>query len=224
MQTLPYKHLGKSDWLIPAGLLAVSFIPVVAGVMRLSQLSAGTVMTAENARFIAAPMPVALHIVAAGLFSLLGAFQFSSGLRERNPKWHRASGRIVAVSGVVAALSGMWMTLMFPIPAALQGDLLFAVRLLAGAAMVLAIVMAVVAAMKRNSQKHRAWMIRGYALGQGAGMQVVVLLPWMMLVGTPSAWQRDVLMSLAWLINVIVAETIIKALSIDNFRFFKAKP
>lgn len=219
---LTYKQLSKRDWQIPAGLLAISFIPIVAGVLRVVQIADNTAITPENARFVATPIPVILHIICAVLFSLLGAFQFSTGLRQRYPQWHKASGRIVAASGVVAALSGLWMTAMFPIPAVLQGDLLFWVRLLVGTAMLLAIVLAVTAAMNRDIAKHRAWMIRGYALGQGAGMQVVVLMPWMLIVGTPSALLRDVLMSLAWLINLAVAEMLIKKHFFEIPRFYKA--
>ena len=216
------KRVSKPEWLIPVGLLAISFIPIVAGALRVGQLAAGTAITPENARFVAAPIPVVLHIIGASLFSLSGAFQFSAALRQRSPQWHRVSGRVVAASGVVVALSGMWMTVMYPIPAALQGDLLFGVRLLAGAAMLMAIVLAVTAAMHRNIARHRAWMIRGYALGLGAGTQVVVLLPCMLILGTPSTLQRDVLMSLAWLINLAVAEMIIKKRPIEFFSFSKA--
>jgi hypothetical protein len=60
-------------------------------------------------------------------------------------------------------------------------------------------------------------MIRAYALGQGAGMQVVVLLPWMLVIGAPTMLQRDVLMSLAWLINLLVAEMAIQRWAPRNF-------
>jgi uncharacterized membrane protein len=221
---LLHKQVSKPEWLIPVGLMAISFMPMVAGALRVVQLAAGTAITPENARFFTAPVPVVLHIIGASLFSLLGAFQFSAALRQRSPQWHKVSGRIVAASGVVVALSGIWMTLMYPIPAALQGDLLFGVRLLVGVAMLMAIVLAVNAAMHRDISKHRAWMIRVYALGQGAGTQVVVLLPWMLIVGTPSTLLRDVLMSLAWLINLAVAEMIIQKRPIRFFSFSKAIP
>ncbi len=214
----------KADWLVPAGLLAISFIPIVAGVLRVAPVVAGAAITPENARFAGAPIPVVLHIIGAIFFSVLGAFQFSTGWCQRYPQWHKVSGRVVAASGAVAALSGMWMTVMYPIPAALQGDLLFCVRLLAGIAMLIAIVLGVTAAMHREFAKHLAWMIRGYALGQGAGMQVVVLLPWMLILGTPSALQRDVVMSLAWLINLAIAEMIIQKPSFYFLRFYKAIP
>jgi hypothetical protein len=53
-------------------------------------------------------------------------------------------------------------------------------------------------------------MIRAYALGQGAGTQVLILLPWMLLTGHSGGWARDVLMTLAWLVNIAVAEYIIQ--------------
>jgi hypothetical protein len=49
--------------LIPAGLIALSIVPVVAGAFRLVQLGGGAEITPENARFFAAPLPVVLHIV-----------------------------------------------------------------------------------------------------------------------------------------------------------------
>jgi hypothetical protein len=39
---------------------------------------------------------------------------------------------------------------------------------------------------------------------------VVVLLPWMLVIGKPTVLQRDVLMSTAWLINLVIAEMAIQ--------------
>jgi uncharacterized membrane protein len=214
----------RIDWKIPLALLLISAIPFAAGVARLVGLASHTEINADNARFFAAPVVVVLHIVNASLFSVLGALQFSAGLRQRNPLWHRVSGRIVVASGVATALSGLWMTVMFPIPPALQGDLLYGVRLLVSIAMVISIVLAVSAVMRRDIAKHRAWMMRGYALGQGAGMQVVILLPWMLLIGAPSVLQRDLLMSLAWLVNLFFAEWVIQRQHQEAFFFYKVRP
>ena len=200
----------RIDWKMPLALLLISAIPFAAGIARLSGLAGSPAIGTENARFIAAPLPVIVHILSASVFCVLGALQFSSTLRQRSPKLHRLLGRIVATSGVFTALSGLWMTVMYPIPQELQGDMLYAVRVFVSVAMLLSIYWAVVAAMRYDIATHRAWMIRAYALGQGAGMQVVVLLPWMLVIGTPTMLQRDVLMSLAWLINLLVAEMAIQ--------------
>lgn len=195
----------RIDWKVPLALLALSAIPMAAGMARLLSLADAPEISTDDARFNEAPLPVLLHIVSASLFSVLGALQFSAGLRQRSPRWHRLGGRVVAASGVLAALSGVWMTMDYPIPAALQGDLLYGVRVFVGMAMVLSIVKAVAAVLAGDLGRHRVWMVRAYALGQGAGMQVVLLLPWMLLIGTPSMLQRDLLMSLAWLVNLLLA-------------------
>ena len=70
----------RSEWLIPAGLIALSVIPVAAGTVRLVQLGGGAEITPDNARFFAAPLPVVLHIISASLYCIMGAFQFAPRL------------------------------------------------------------------------------------------------------------------------------------------------
>ena len=54
-------------------------------------------------------------------------------------------------------------------------------------------------------------MIRGYAIGMGAGTQVLTHLPWFIFVnGTPGEGPRTVMMGSAWVINVLVAEWVIR--------------
>src|SRR5690606_28260230 len=57
---------------------------------------------------------------------------------------------------------------------------------------------------------HGEWMIRAYALGMGAGTQVLTHLPWFILVGRPTELSRTILMGGAWAINAAVAEWIIR--------------
>ncbi|MBT5707899.1 MAG: DUF2306 domain-containing protein, partial [Verrucomicrobia bacterium] len=45
-----------------------------------------------------------------------------------------------------------------------------------------------------------------YALGQGAGTQVLVVIPWHLLIGEPSGLTRDLLMTFAWIVNLYVAQ------------------
>jgi uncharacterized membrane protein len=212
----------RIDCKVPLVLLVISAIPLAAGVARLVGLAGNPEISTENARFVAAPFAVIVHILNASLFSILGAFQFSSGLRQRNPGWHWVSGRIVVASGIFAALTGLWMTVIYPIPPELQGDLLYAVRVFVSVAMLYSIFLAVAAVKGGDIATHRAWMIRAFALGQGAGMQVLVLLPWMLLIGKPSMLHRDLLMSLGWLINLLVAEMAIQRWSPRNLKLHRA--
>jgi len=202
--------LPSASWRRPASLLLLSLVPVAAGTLRLAGLASGGAITPENARFMAMPLPFVLHMVGATLFCLLGAFQFDLAICRRLPGLHRALGRLVATCGILAALSGLWMTAGYPIPAELQGDLLYGVRLVVGLSMALAIVVAVRAVLRRRIAQHRAWMIRAYALGQGAGTQVLLLLPVTLVAGAPTGLFRDALMALAWGVNVLFAEWIIR--------------
>ena len=104
----------RKGWPIAAGLLALSVIPVAAGVVRLVSLATGETITLANARFFAHPLPVQLHIFGASLFCVLGVLQFWPGFRHRFPRWHRVVGRIAAPAGIVAGLSGLWMNQFYP--------------------------------------------------------------------------------------------------------------
>ena len=189
----------------------LSFVPVIAGMVRLSGLASGDSVTPENARFVTMPTPVVLHIVCASMFCVLGAFQFDSALRQRFPRLHRIAGRVAAPCGIVAALTGLWMTAAYAIPAELQGPLLYGVRMVVGLAMTLAVVVSVRAVLQRRITQHKAWMVRAYALGQGAGTLVLILLPVTLLAGAPTFFFRDVLMASAWGLNMAFAEWVIRS-------------
>lgn len=197
-----------TEWLSPAVLVFLSLVPIAAGAARMTQLVGGAEITPENARFFASPIPIVLHIVSVTIYSLVGAFQFGAGFRRKRPRWHRIAGRVLVVCGLVAGLSGLWMAHFYPWPA-YDGNLLYGMRLLFGSAMVLSIGLGFRAVRRWDFETHRAWMIRGYAIGLGAGTQVFTHLPWLFL-GQPNQWERALSMGAGWIINVIVAEWIIR--------------
>jgi hypothetical protein len=192
---------------VPAALIVLSAVPVLAGAVRVVQLAVGARITAENARFFASPVPVVLHIVGASVFCVLGAFQFVPGLRRHG--WHRMAGRLTVPCGLIAALAGLWMTLFYPRPPG-DGDLLAAFRLVFGSLMAVAIVLAFMAIRRRDVVTHRAWMTRAYAVGVGAGTQAVVTALWSVFAGAPEGVTRTLLLGVGWAINLVVAERIIR--------------
>lgn len=198
-----------SDWLIPTGLLALAFIPIAAGVFRMTRLIGGAAITPQNARFFAAPIPVTLHILSVTMFSIIGAFQFSPGLRRRFPGWHRAAGRVLVAGGLVAALSGLWMAMFYAIVPA-DNLLLHTLRLIFGLAMAASIVMGLVAIRQRQFDEHQAWMQRAYAIGMGAGTQALVQIPYVIILGQPASLPHSLLMGGAWIINLAVVEWLIR--------------
>lgn len=201
----------RATWrgrLIPAGLIVLSLVPVIAGAERVSQLAGGGTVTAANARFFDSPVPVIVHIVGSTVFLLLGALQFAPELRRR--AWHRRAGRLVAPAGLLSAASAAWMTVFYALPPEVTGPGLSALRLVLAAIMACGIVVAFAAIRRGDVRTHRAWMMRAYAIGLGAGTQVLTFLPWTLIAGPPSPIGHTLLMAAGWAINLTVAEIVIR--------------
>jgi hypothetical protein len=199
----------RPAWLLPAALIALSLVPVLAGALRLTEVASGAAVTPDNARFMAVPLPVVVHIIGASLYCVLGALQFAPGLRRRHIGWHRAAGRLLVPCGLAAALSGIWMTLFYDLPDH-DSTLLAVFRVGFGSTMALSIVLGFLAVLRGDITTHRAWMMRGYAIGQGAGSQAFILGPWMIVFGDTDPLSRALLMAAAWTINLAVAEWFIR--------------
>ena len=199
----------RGVWRLPAALIFLSIIPLIFGALRLNELASGAEITPDNARFFASPTPVVLHIVSSGLYALLGAFQFVSRLWQRGAKWHRWAGRLLVPCGLVVGFSGLWMTLFYPRPND-ASNLLYLFRLLFGSGMVLSIVLGYIAILRRDIRQHQAWMVRAYAIGLGAGTQVLTGMIGAIIFGAPNEFENALLKGAAWAINLAVAEWIIR--------------
>jgi len=191
----------RRGWLVAAGLILLSVIPVIGGAFRLTELSGGAAITPDNARFFAAPVPIVAHIVGATVYSLLGAFQFVPALRGRRA-WHRIAGLVLIPAGLIAALSGLWMAVFVASAPDAGSTLLVGLRLAFGSAMV--------AFRRRDFGRHGAWMTRAYALGVAAGTQAIVFTIWVIGGGPTDNLTTAVLMGTAWAINATVAEIVIR--------------
>lgn len=197
-------------------LLFLSLVPCIGGTLRLVELAGGTTPIPVNPRVQLSPLPAMVHIVTSVFYCVVGAFQFLPSIRGRFPGWHRGTGKALIFSGVVSALSGVWMTHFYTFPDTLQGPLLYWVRMLLGWTMAVFILLGLRAILKKRVLKHRAWMMRGYALGLGAGTQVILFIPLILTIGEPIGITRDALMVLAWVINLLIAEWLIRNAAINT--------
>ncbi|MCL1872042.1 MAG: DUF2306 domain-containing protein [Promicromonosporaceae bacterium] len=200
---------GLRPWLVPAGLVLLSLVPVAAGAARLGELASDPAVTAANARFVEAPVPVVIHIVSVTVYSLVGAFQFAPELRRRHPRYHRFAGRVLVPAGLLTAASGIWMTLTYDLPAK-DTPVVDGARLVVGTAMAACLVLGVAAILRGDVTHHRAWMARAYALAMGAGTQAVIIAPFTLATGTEPPVRNTVLMLLAWVLNVAVVEVVLR--------------
>jgi uncharacterized membrane protein len=203
------KQAPKALWLIPTGLILLALIPIISGSLRLTQLSGGPELIPEAERFTGFPLPVILHIISGILFSVVGAFQFLPGLRRGKRSWHKMAGRVLLPAGFVLALSGLWMASFSSLPAG-DGPLLRVIRLVFGTYMIVSLALAVRAIVRREFVTHGAWMTRAYALGIAAGTQAIFLIPGSIIFGSAHELSRAVAMGAAWLVNLGVAELVIR--------------
>ena len=175
---------------------------------RVVQLLGGPELIPADQRFAGFPLPLVVHIVGASAFLIVGAFQLVPRFRRKHPGWHRRAGRVLAVAGLLVAGSAIWMTLFYAAKPG-TGSLLYVLRLVFASAMAICLVLGVTAIRRGDVVAHRAWMIRPTRSAwppvhrhsrEGSAARSF---------GTGEL-QRDLAMGSAWVINLAVAEWVIR--------------
>lgn len=216
--------LTTREWTIFISIVVYSSIPALGGMVRLFELAGGPALMPENPRVLADPSPVILHIIGSFVFCIAGAMQFLPSVRRHHPSLHRKMGYVLVIAGCVSAASGVWMTWFFTFPDALQGSLLFVVRITLGFLMIGLIGWAVMAVRAGDFNRHGALMLRVYAIGQGASTQALLGIGWIVIFDAePAGLMRDVFMVHCWLLNLVAAEILIHR-SIINARTMSPAP
>lgn len=195
-------------WPVPVALLVLSTIPLAAGTLRLVQLAGGPELMPADDRFTGFPAALVAHITGAAVFALVGMFQFVPRIRRQHRAWHRRAGRVVAAAGLAIAGSALWLTLFYEAQPG-TGHLLYVLRLVFGSAMAVSLVLGFTAIRRHDIPAHRAWMIRAYALGLGAGTQVFTEGIGEAIFGTGEL-AGDLAKGAAWAINLTIAEWVIR--------------
>lgn len=205
----PRPRRRRGGWAVPIGLVALGLVPMLAGSLRLVELAGGPAALHPDARFTATPLPVVVHVASSIVFTLAGAFQVSDAARRQWPAWHRVAGRVLVPLGLASGGSGLWLTIGLPwLPG--DGWSLHLLRLVFGGGMVAAALLGVGALVRRRYRDHGHWMLRAYALGAAAGTQAVLSLPVAILAGTPTGGLRAALLGAGWVVNLAVAEWVIR--------------
>ncbi len=198
----------RSGWPIALGLVLLSTVPLTAGVLRLVQSAGGPQVFPADERFTGVPRALLLHIVSSAVFALVGALQLLPRFRRRHLTWHRRAGRVLSVAGLVVATSALWMTLLYQ-PQPGTGRLLFVFRMVVATATAASLVLGFTAIRRRDIAAHRAWMVRAYALGLGAGTQVLTQGLTEAFLGTDVV-VGDLAKGAGWAINLAVAEWLLR--------------
>ncbi len=147
---------------------------------------------------------IAVHAVAASTALILGTMQLSSVVRRRWPGLHRASGWLYVLGCIVGAASALVLSAGLssgPVAAAGFGVL--------GVLWLHATMQGLRSARARDFSRHRAWMIRAYAL-TFAAVTLRIYLPVSQFIGIDFAIAYRCIAWLAWVPNVVIAEVCIR--------------
>jgi uncharacterized membrane protein len=198
----------RGGWSVAVGLVLLSAVPLTAGTLRLVQLVGGPAIFPADRRFDAFPVALVVHVLGSATFAFLGALQFVRGFRRRHHTWHRRAGRALVVAGLLVVASALWLTLCYDAQPG-SGRVLFVTRLVVAPAMAVALVLGLMAIRRRDVAAHRAWMIRAYALGLGAGTQVFTQGFGEAILGA-HVLAGDLEKGAGWAINLAVAEWVVR--------------
>ena len=191
-------------------LLVVSGAPVViVAHLRLIELSGIPLGLPDLARVLSgARLPIVAHIVGVIGFNLLGALQFSTQLRSVYPRLHRGIGWCATLAGLSLGLSGLWLSLFFPV-ADHTTPLFTALRVIASCVLVAVLVLGLHKAIFRHIRAHRNWMIRAYALALGTTTQGLLTLAWEEAIGPLPDLMHAVVFAAGWGLTLLIAELIL---------------
>ncbi len=193
---------------VPVALLALSAIPVAAGTLRIVEVAGGPAVLPANDRFGSFPLPLVLHILGAAVYTLVGVGQFRPRFRREHLDWHRRAGRVLAGSGLLVAISALWMTLSFEAQPG-SGSMLYLFRVTFASAMATCLVLGITTMRHGDFASHRAWMTRAYAIGLAAGTQVFTEGIGQAIFGT-GVLTADLAKGAGWAINLAIAEHTIR--------------
>lgn len=188
-------------------LAFATFIPVMMAGVRVVQIPSG-LLPDDSLRLNVAPLSHWLHALAGVLFGLLGPLQFARAVQARFGALHRLSGRVFVAAGLVMALSGLSLLLRVE---SIATPLLEIARATFSAALITALALGVRAAQARDRARHRAWMIRAYAIGMGGATVALVMVPIHLATGAPvTGLASDLVFVGWWLVTIAIGERIIR--------------
>jgi hypothetical protein len=190
----------------------VSFLPVaLLGLVVLFSLEIGVVSLLKYfTGLVEAPPPVLgnrfaqpfllIHVVSGVIALVVAPLQLIPRIRERAPWLHRANGRLYVLSCAIAAPAGFMLALgTFAGPVAGAG---FAIPALLWP---LFTAIAVRAAIRKQFDDHRAWMLRSYAICANA-ITLRLMLPAAALLGYEFVPAYTVIAWLGWITNLALVE------------------
>ena len=163
-----------------------------------------------NPGFHEHPAITGLHVSLGGLYLGLAMLQFVGRVRSRFPKFHRLSGRIAILAGVVSGVTALLITAMFPF----SGPIAMAVVGPFACLFLLSLGRGLWLARAGRFAEHREWMIRAMAVGTSIATMRLIFVPALLMLGESEAlarWLSLASFGIAFVIHTTVAEAWIRS-------------
>lgn len=167
-------------WLALAGLIYVGVSSIFArGIFLLdafSQTNPEASMNAFDIRYYQSAVTTVMHLIPGLFIAFLGPLQFIPTIRKRWLRFHRISGAVFILSGVIGSVSGIIIGVFDPFLGVSgagfnesMATAFFSVYIL------FCLAMAVFRIRKRMIAEHREWMIRSFSIMMGIATERLLI-------------------------------------------------
>lgn len=165
----------------------------------------------NNEGFEDYPTITTLHVAPGLLYLALAPFQFSRTIRNRFPVFHRWSGRLLVVLGLILGSAALFIGLVFPYSGLPEQIVTGGFGLF----FLFSIIQGFRNARARQFTVHREWMMRAFAIGLAIVTMRLIFIPILIMIGGPTREQAEFFsifsFTVAFIIHAIVAELWIRS-------------
>lgn len=202
-----------SNWRVPLFLFLFGLVNIAFGTIQLTTIAAGpaadgSISEMTSPQYLITPLPVVAHIVCGIFFNIMAPLQFIPGFRKRAPQFHRWSGRLLFVTGLGAAGTGMYMNQYFP---DFGTGWKYAAVLIFSFGMMASLILGLRAILKRDVKCHNEWMMRAVMIGLGPATQRLLILPIYFATGEMSILMIEIGVWAGFLVNIVIGELILRS-------------
>lgn len=160
-----------------------------------------------NARYLDNPFITALHLIPGFIMLLVAPIQFGFGIRRKYPILHKIFGWAFVATGAICSLGLLWMVVVFP---ALGGLLTQVVSFILVGALLLFMFVAIRAARGRQFERHRAYMMRSYAIALSVSTARIFIEAADLVFQVPFEMSFVTASAIGVIVNLIAAEWIVR--------------
>ena len=164
-----------------------------------------------NSGFLKFPTITAIHVLPGAIYLALAPFQFIAFIWSRWIDYHRWTGRVILIIGVLVGTTALFIAIVIPFSGWVESVIngFFAILFLR------ALSKGYLSIRAKKIALHREWMIRAFALGLAIATMRLIFIPALIIVGNPTHQQAATLsivsFTIAFSLHIGLAELWIRS-------------